>query len=93
LHLSNKQTRYRFKRQQPVKYFIADFYCHKAKLIIEVDGGYHQLPAQYEYDENRDAELENLGLKVIRFTNKQVLFDIDNVMTEIKHYINAPSPL
>lgn len=66
----------RFKRQHPILYFIADFYCHKAKLIIEVDGGYHNIPEQYLYDTNRDSELEELGIKVIRFTNKQVLNDI-----------------
>jgi len=84
LHLSNKQKGFRFKRQHPVKYFIADFYCHKARLVIEIDGGYHQLPEQYEYDKNRDWELEELGLKVLRFTNEQVFFDIENVMKVIE---------
>lgn len=46
----------RFKRQHPILYFIADFYCHKAKLVIEVDGGYHDIPEQYLYDRNRDSE-------------------------------------
>jgi dihydrolipoamide dehydrogenase len=41
---------FRFKRQHPILYFIADFYCHQAKLVVEVDGGYHQVPAQYEYE-------------------------------------------
>jgi len=85
----------RFKRQHPILYFIADFYCHKTKLIIEVDGGYHTLPEQYQYDKNRDAELSDLGLKVIRFTNEQVLFDIENVLNiieqEIKYRI-TPNP-
>ena len=84
LYLSNKQKGFRFKRQHPIKYFIADFYCHKAKLVIEVDGGYHQLPEQYEYDQNRDYELEELGLKVLRFTNEQVFFDIENVIKDIE---------
>jgi len=70
----------RFKRQHPILYFIADFYCHKAKLIIEVDGGYHNLPEQYMYDMNRDEELDEFGLKVIRFTNEQVFNDIENVL-------------
>jgi len=74
----------RFKRQHPISYFIADFYCHKAKLIIEVDGGYHNIPEQYLYDKNRDSELENLGLKVIRFTNKQVLYDIERTLNVIE---------
>ena len=88
LYLLNNQIGFRFKRQHPIKYFIADFYCHKAKLVIEIDGGYHQLPEQYEYDKNRDYELEELGLKVIRFTNEQVFFDIENTMKSIQKELN-----
>jgi len=80
----NKINDVRFKRQHPVLYFIADFYCHKAKLIIEIDGGYHQLPEQYQYDMNRDYELERLGLKTIRFTNKQVFSETEKVLNIIK---------
>jgi len=89
-YLSNSQLRgFRFKRQHPVKYFIADFYCHCKQLIIEVDGSYHQIPEQYEYDRNRDYELEELGLKVLRFTNEQVLFDIANTMKVINNELNS----
>lgn len=70
----------RFKRQHPVLYFIADFYCHKAKLIIEIDGGYHLEPEQYRYDVNRDEELSLLGLKVLRFSNEQVMFETEKVL-------------
>ena len=93
-HLSNKQQKgVRFKRQHPVKYFIADFYCHKAKLIIEIDGGYHKIPEQYEYDQNRDYELEELGLKVLHFTNEQVLFDIENTIKSIEKELPLIPPL
>ena len=58
-HLNHiHQSGIRFKRQHPILYFIADFYCHKAKLIIEIDGGYHNIPEQYEYDKNRSTELD-----------------------------------
>ena len=77
----------RFKRQHPILYSIADFYCHKAKFVIEIDGGYHNLPDQYQYDKNRDSELEELGLKVIRFTNEEVLFNIENTLTKIENEI------
>lgn len=77
----------RFKRQHPVLYYIADFYCHKVKLIIEVDGGYHNIPEQFNYDQNRDCELESLGLKVIRFANKQVMTEIEEVLTIIENEI------
>jgi len=82
----------RFKRQHPVLYFIADFYCHKAKLIIEVDGGYHDIPEQYQYDKEREHELEDLGLKVIRFTNEQVLFNIENTLKEIEKEVKKRTP-
>jgi len=80
-------SKVRFKRQHPILYFIADFYCHKAKLIIEIDGGYHDIPEQYKYDKAREHELEELGLKVIRFTNEQVLFEIENTLNEISKEI------
>jgi phosphoribosylanthranilate isomerase len=75
---------WRFRRQHPISYFIADFYCHKAKLIIEVDGGYHKIPKHYQYDSNRDHELEEFDLKVLRFTNEQVLFDIEITLQKIE---------
>ena len=77
----------RIKRQHPVLYFIADFYCHKAKLIIEIDGGYHNIPEQYLYDINRVEELKSLGLKVIRLTNDEVLNDIQNSIKIIENEI------
>jgi len=77
----------RFKRQHPILYFVADFYCHKARLVIEVDGGYHDSLSQYEYDKNRDSDLEDLGLKVIRFTNDEVLFNIENTLKIIEKVI------
>ena len=91
-----KYLNVRFKRQHPILYFVADFYCHKAKLIIEVDGGYHDIPEQYMYDKERENELEDLGLKVIRFTNEQVLFDIENSLKVIEEVIKrrrrTPNP-
>ena len=93
-YLSNNQRNgFRFKRQHPIKYFIADFYCHSKKLIIEVDGGYHQILEQYEYDRNRDYELEELGLKILHFTNEQILFDIENTIRVIDNELtNHPQP-
>jgi len=82
-----KYLNVRFKRQHPILYFIADFYCHKAKLIIEVDGGYHNIPEQYFYDQNRDSELKELGLTVIRFTNEQVLHHIEITLEIIEQEI------
>ncbi len=84
-----------FRRQHPVVIFIADFYCHKLKLVIEVDGDYHLEQSQYCYDENRSAELERYGITVLRFKNEEIIHSIDKVLSEIKNYIvqlSSPSP-
>lgn len=84
-HIKNKQILdLRFKRQHPISIFIADFYCHKLKLVIEVDGEIHLNKKALEYDEGRSAELDKFEIKVIRFTNNQVLEDIENVISAIK---------
>jgi len=88
--LNKSQLGVRFKAQHPIDLFVADFYCHKYKLVVEIDGEIHQ--KQKEYDEGRTAEMENYDLKVIRFTNDQVLNDIDWVVEEIKKFLIAPSP-
>jgi very-short-patch-repair endonuclease len=74
----------RFRPQHPIDIFIADFYCHPIKLVIEVDGGIHKSVNQNEYDIGREAELNYWGIKVIRFTNEQIDNDIQHVITIIK---------
>ena len=85
----------KFRRQHPVKWFIADFYCHDFKLIIEVDGGIHNSEIQSEHDENRTSELEELGIRVIRFSNEEILNKLDLVLQKIQQTIlrsSTPSP-
>ena len=82
----NQLNNCRFRRQHPVGNYIADFYCHKAKLIVEVDGGHHYKNEQAHYDAKRTEELNRLGIKVIRFSNGQVKNDIEKVLEEIKRY-------
>lgn len=82
----------RFKAQHPIKNYIVDFYCHKVKLVIEIDGSIHDLEENIEYDKGRTFELEQLGLKVIRFTNDEVNYDLKKVVEEIKKYINPSIP-
>jgi len=86
---------YIFRRQHPVDIFIADFYCHKLKLIVEVDGGVHDSEQAVEYDDGRSAELEKYGLSIIRFTNDQVHKEPDKVTLHIQNYIarlSSPTP-
>ena len=80
--LRKNQLGVRFKAQHPIERFIADFYSHKAKLVIEVDGEIHNF--QKEYDLGREAELEKYGITVIRFTNEDVFNEIDKVIEKIK---------
>ena len=78
---------HKFLFQYIIGQFIVDFLCPDFKLIIEVDGGYHsELEQQYD-DELRTQMLEELGYNVIRFTNEQVLYDIDNVLKMIKSHL------
>jgi very-short-patch-repair endonuclease len=83
--LCKDQLGVRFKAQHPIDIFIADFYCHKYKLIVEVDGEIHL--SQKEADDNRTAELERFGLTVIRFTNDEILSDVEKVVEEIKRHL------
>jgi len=75
----------RIRSQHSVFKFILDFYCHQSQLAIEVDGGYHKEKSQILYDEDRTLILSEFGIKVIRFTNHEVLNDIDNVVLKIKN--------
>ncbi len=76
-----------FKRQHIIGEFIADFACIPTMLVIEIDGGYHQLPEQQVSDEVRQQWLESHGFTVIRFTNEEVIGDIDNVLETIEKYL------
>ena len=76
----------KFRRQHPIGIYIVDFYCHKHKLIIELDGAYHNTTDQIEKDQERSDFLNFQGLKVIRFTNDQVLIQVDFVLKEIGQY-------
>jgi very-short-patch-repair endonuclease len=79
----------KFRRQHPLDIFIADFYCHNKKLIIEIDGGYHDIPEQKEYDEGRTFLLEERGFRIIRFKNEEILNDIETVVLEIKRVLKS----
>jgi very-short-patch-repair endonuclease len=81
--LRNRQTGSKFRRQHPIYRFIIDFYCAQAKLLIEVDGESHLEPEQLNYDSARTEYLENLGYKLIRFTNDDVRYNIQAVAASI----------
>ena len=74
----------RFRRQHPISDYIVDFVCLSHGLVIEIDGGYHNIEEVKKYDEERTFYLEKEGFSVLRFTNEQVLGDLDNVIETIK---------
>ena len=74
---------YHFRRQHPIVRFIVDFYCAEAKLVVEVDGSVHDAPGHDEYDADRQQFFEALGLRVLRFTNADVVGKTDAVVNVI----------
>lgn len=80
---NNKLNGLKFRRQHPLDIYIADFYCHQKKLIIEIDGGVHDIREQEEYDKGRTFELEEKGFKVLRFRNEDVLNELNSVLEKI----------
>lgn len=85
--LKNKKCcQVRFRRQHPINTFIVDFYCHTAKLVIELDGEIHL--RQKQTDAERTQVLEELGLSVIRFSNLEIKENLDSVMDQITNKVN-----
>jgi very-short-patch-repair endonuclease len=80
-------------RQKPIGDYIADFFCPGAKLVIEVDGSHHLVGEMIEYDRIRDEYLSNLGLRVLRFTNADVLTHIEGVVESIVESMEDEIPL
>ena len=91
--LRKKNLNAKFRRQQIIGDFIVDFVDFKSGIVIEIDGGYHNQPDQLVADSQRSEFLNSYGYKVIRFTNDQVLFDLDNVLEKISLEISTASNL
>jgi very-short-patch-repair endonuclease len=82
--LANRRLNgYKFRRQHPILKYIADFYCHEARLIVEVDGDVHNNEDCRMHDEGRSDELKEYGVRVIRFTNHEILNSIEKVLQQI----------
>ncbi len=81
----------KFRRQHPFGTFIADFFCHEALLVVEVDGAVHLEPTQEERDRAREEVLRRCGLSVLRFRNEDVLQETDEVLKAIGDFLLAHS--
>ena len=77
-----------FRRQQVIAGFIVDFYCHKAGLVIELDGSVHEEDEQKESDTRREKALTELGLRTVRFGNEDVLMGMSQVVRRINELIS-----
>ncbi|MEP6747207.1 MAG: DUF559 domain-containing protein [Bacteroidota bacterium] len=87
--LRNNNLGEKFRRQHPIDKYIADFICLQKRLIVEADGGYHEDAEQKKYDEERSKTLNEIGFKVIRFTNDEIIKNTKTVITKIKAAING----
>ena len=79
---------HKFRRQQPIFDYIADFYCNELKLIIEVDGEIHSLPEKANYDLKRDKILKINGYNIIHLTNLEIETELDSTINKLILYIN-----
>ena len=86
--LSKYPKTFRFQRQKTINNYIVDFYCHKAKLVIELDGSQHFTDEGIIYDKERTKILQTYGLTIVRFTNYEIDKKFDSVCKYIDCYIN-----
>ncbi|TMI61650.1 MAG: endonuclease domain-containing protein [Bacteroidetes bacterium] len=86
--LKVNQLGVRFKRQHPIWLYIADFYCHELKLVIEIDGSVHNIKEVMENDIIREDDIKSFGIKVVRFKNYEIRNEIENVIEKMKAVIN-----
>ena len=80
----------RVYRQRPIDNFIVDFYCSSRKLVIEVDGDSHAVEDAKVYDQERTNVLNGYGLRVVRFTNQEVMSEFEGVVLKIAELVKTP---
>ena len=86
--LCRKQIGAKFRRQHPLYEYVVDFYCHSHRLVIEVDGPIHNIEGANFDDSVRSEAFKEFKIEIIRFTNNEVLLDIDNVIERIRVHLN-----
>jgi very-short-patch-repair endonuclease len=88
LNIKDKQfSGFQFYRQKVIGNYIVDFYCPKASLITELDGGQHYTPEGQEKDKTRDEYMRNCGLKILRFSDNDVFENISGVIETIWNHL------
>ena len=90
-YLQKKQLKGRkFRRQHSIGNYIVDFYCPSEKLAIELDGQYHFTPAGILKDQERDAYLKSMGIKVLHFENVEVFHDLEALLEKVVNQFDHP---
>ena len=82
---------FKFRRQQPVEFFILDFYCSVGRLAVECDGSSHESPIDQEYDQWRDRLLAEFGIRVLRFPDSRIYEELGDVLDEIREALKGHS--
>ena len=88
-YLHTRPNGYRFRRQHPIRNYSVDFYCHRLRLVIEVDGSIHNREDIRKSDRERENILASEGITVIRFTNDEIMNDRENAIQKINTLLNA----
>jgi very-short-patch-repair endonuclease len=89
---NRKLLGFKFRRQHPVSEIILDFYCHEARLSIEVDGAVHNEIYQKEKDKERSLILKKFGIKEVRFANQEIENHIEKVLEKITSHLRTLTP-
>ncbi|MDD2730801.1 MAG: endonuclease domain-containing protein [Candidatus Portnoybacteria bacterium] len=90
--IRNKQLGYKFRRQHGIGPYVVDFYCPKAKAIVEIDGDIHFYEQNIKADKQREEYLKSQGLIVKRYTNLDVIKNISNVLEDLRSFLIAKKP-
>jgi len=90
-YLSGNKLGVKFRRQHPLSNYIADFYCHSLKLVIEIDGKIHDNAVSKMNDDLREIEIAKFGISIIRFTNDEVFKTPELVLQKIKERLSTNS--
>jgi very-short-patch-repair endonuclease len=92
-YLKSKPLGFKFRRQHPIGNYVLDFYCHKLRISIEVDGGYHLTTEQKNKDSERTAYVASLGIAEYRFTNEEIMVNLNKTIEVINEILSADTPL
>ena len=90
--LGERDFAFKFRWQHPIDIYIVDFYCHPIRLAVELDGRYHLNKEVQENDSAREFELNELGIRMVRFTNEEVIYDVESCVDRLYDIVTSSDP-